>query len=93
LLKHEDSECRLYGQLLCENMLGPHALRHFYTVQLVLMGEDVAGLQYWRGDSNPESALAYLQNKGNLIKELSAVNNMFADFILSEGGRLYGEKR
>jgi len=93
LLKHEDSECRLYGQLLCENMLGPHALRHFYTVQLVLMGEDVAGLQYWRGDSNPESALAYLQNKGNLIKELSAVNNTFADFIFSEGGRLYGEKR
>lgn len=93
LLKHEDPECRLYGQLLYENMLGPHALRHFYTVQLVLMGEDVAGLQFWRGDSNPESALAYLQNKGNLIKELSTVNNMFADFIFSEGGKLYGEKK
>ena len=82
----------MYGQLLYENKLGPHALRHFFSVQLALMGEDVAGLQYWRGDSNPESALLYLQNKGDLIKELSAANDMFADFMISEGGRLYGER-
>ncbi len=91
LLQHKDPECRLYGQLLYENNLGPHSMRHFFTVQLVLMGEDVAGLQYWRGDSNPESSLKYLQNKGDLIKELSAVNDLLADFMLSEGGRLYGE--
>jgi len=91
LLQHKDPECRLYGQLLYENNLGPHSMRHFFTVQLVLMGEDVAGLQYWRGDSNPESSLRYLQNKGDLIKELSAVNDLLADFMLSEGGRLYGE--
>ena len=90
LLAHEDPELVLYGQLLCEHKRGPHAMRHWFSVQLALMGEDVAGLQYWRGDSNPESALLYLQNKGDLIKELSAANEMLADFMISEGGKLYG---
>ena len=90
LMNHADPECRLYGQLLYEHTLGPHALRHWFSVQLVLMGEDVAGLQYWRGDGNPESALLYLQNKGDLMKELSETNNLLADFMMSEGGMLYG---
>jgi integrase len=90
LLNNDDPECRLFGQLLYEHKLGPHALRHWYSVQLVLMGEDIAGLQYWRGDSSPESAIGYLQNKGDLIKELSVANDMLADFLTSEGGRLYG---
>jgi len=92
LLAHEDPECRLYGQLLYEHSLGPHALRHWFSVQLTLMGEDIAGLQYWRGDSSPESALTYLQNKGDLIKELSAANDLLANFMISEGDRLYGNK-
>ncbi len=82
LLDHEDAECRLYGQLLYENTLGSHCLRHWFTVSLVLMGEDVAQVQYWRGDSNPESALAYLQNKGELMRELSAANEGFAELIV-----------
>lgn len=90
LLKHKDPECQLYGQLLYENNLSPHSLRHFFTVQLVLMGEDIAGIQYWRGDSSPESALTYLQNKGDLVKELSETNNLLADFLLLEGRNIYG---
>lgn len=82
LLKHEDAECRLYGQLLYENSISPHSLRHWFSVALVLMGEDVAQLQYWRGDSNPESAIRYLQNKGELVRELSAANENFADLIM-----------
>ena len=82
LLNHEDAECRLYGQLLYENPLGSHCLRHWFTVSLVLMGEDVAQVQYWRGDSNPESALAYLQNKGELIRELAAANEGFAELLV-----------
>ena len=87
LLSHEDPECRLYGQLLYERKLGPHALRHWYSVQLALMGEDIAGLQYWRGDSSPESALLYLQNKGDLIKELAVANDLLACFLTSEEGQ------
>jgi len=82
LLNHEDAECRLYGQLLYENKLGPHSLRHWFSVTLVLSGEDVAQLQYWRGDTNPESALSYLQNKGELMRELSAANNSFAEILM-----------
>ena len=81
LLKHEDAECRLYGQLLYENSLGPHSLRHWFSVALVLMGEDIAQLQYWRGDSSPESALSYLQNKGELMRELSAANESFSELL------------
>jgi integrase len=82
LLNHEDSECRLYGQLLYENSLGSHCLRHWFTVSLVLMGEDVAQVQYWRGDSSPESALSYLQNKGELMRELSVANESFAELLV-----------
>jgi len=89
LLKSDDPECRLYGQLLYENKLSPHAMRHWFSVQLALMGEDIAGMQFWRGDTSPESAFVYLQNKGDLIKELSAANEMLADFLSSEGGRLH----
>jgi hypothetical protein len=55
------------------------------------MGEDIAGLQFWRGDSNPSSAMVYLQNKGDLTKELAAANELFADFLMNEGGLLYGK--
>jgi integrase len=89
LLNNEDPECRLYGQLLYEHSLGLHSLRHWFSVQLVLMGEDIAQIQYWRGDTGPESALRYLQNKGDLMKELSDVNDLFADFMMKEGAVLY----
>ncbi len=82
LLNNEDAECRLYGQLLYENSLGSHCLRHWFTVQLVLMGEDVAQIQYWRGDAGPESALSYLQNKGELMRELSVANEGFAELLV-----------
>jgi integrase len=92
LIRSDDPEYRLYGQLLYENNLGPHGLRHWFSVQLALMGEDIAGIQYWRGDSNPESAFLYLQNKGDLIKELAAANDMLAEFLIGEGDRLYGKQ-
>ena len=82
LLSHDDADCRLYGLLLCENSLGLHSLRHWFSVALVLMGEDVAQLQHWRGDANPESAITYLQNKGELVRELSAANESFATFLM-----------
>jgi len=85
LLNHEDSECRLYGQLLYEHSLGPHSLRHWFSVQLVLMGEDIAQLQFWRGDSSPESSLSYLQDKGDLAKELALTNEKFANLIMLGG--------
>lgn len=90
LLAHSDPECRIYGQLLCENKLGPHALRHWFSVQLALRGESVAQLQFWRGDKRPESAFDYLQNKGDLIRELAKANELLATFLMEEGAGNYG---
>ncbi len=89
LLGHEDPECQIYGQLLCEHTLGPHALRHWFSVQLALRGEDVAQLQFWRGDRSPESAFRYLQNKGDLIRELAATNELLAKALIKEGEDLF----
>ena len=92
LLSHEDPECRIYGQLLCENTLGPHSLRHWFSVQLALRGADIAELQFWRGDKSPESAFLYLQNKGDLVRELSAANDMLAEVLMQEGARIFEQQ-
>ena len=87
LIENEDPLMRIYGQLLYENNLGTHSLRHFYSVQLVLHGEDIAQIQYWRGDRSPESAFAYLQNKGDLIRELEYNSGLLFDILMDEGAR------
>ena len=87
MLESDDPECRVYGQLLCENRLGLHAARHFFSVQLVLNGEDIAQIQYWRGDTSPESALLYLQNKGDLVKELKNVGGLLSEMLIEHGER------
>lgn len=86
LVKSSDPELRIYGQLLYENNLGTHAMRHWYTVQLVLRGEDIANIQFWRGDKNPESAFTYLQNKGELTRELKESNERLMEILLETGG-------
>ena len=84
LIRSADPELRLYGQLLYENQLGTHALRHWFTVQLVLRGEDIGAIQYWRGDSSPDSAFEYLQNKGDLTRELKAAGDRLVELLISE---------
>jgi len=91
LLECDDPECRIYGQLLYENDLTTHALRHWFSVQLTLRGEDIAQIQFWRGDKNPESAFAYLQNKGDLVRELESANEFLAEILMQEGGRRFDE--
>ena len=81
LIKSNDPELRLYGQLLYENELGTHCLRHWYTQQIVLQGGDIAEVQYWRGDRNPQSAFEYLRNKGDLNLELQKGNERFLEII------------
>ena len=85
LIKSSDPELRLYGQVLYENQLGTHALRHWFTVQLVLRGEDIGSIQYWRGDSSPESSFLYLQNKGDITK-LEASSDRLVTMLVSGWG-------
>lgn len=91
LLDHSDPECRIYGQMLCENRLAPHSLRHWFSVQLALRGEPIDQLQFWRGDKSPESAFVYLQNKGDLVRELAKTNDLLAAFLMEEGAKYHGK--
>lgn len=82
LLASEDREVVEYGMMLMETRISPHIFRHWFSVRLTLYGESIAGLQYWRGDKSPESALLYLQNKGELEKQLRQVSNGIFEFAL-----------
>lgn len=82
LLKSDDSELRTYGLLLNENSWGLHAFRHWFSVQLVLNGEDLNGIAFWRGDTSLESAYTYLQNKGELMKKYQKANDIVANKII-----------
>lgn len=67
LLESNDVELLSFGQLLLTARFTPHALRHFFSLQLALNGEDVPTMMTYRGDSSPLSSLTYLQNKGALV--------------------------
>ena len=88
MLNSPDPEISTYGHMLLENNISPHILRHWFSVRLTLYGEDVAGLQFWRGDSSPLSALTYLKNKGELAKQLEVINNEMFEFMLKESEKL-----
>ena len=92
LLGSSDPELRVYGQLLCEHHLTLHSLRHWFTVQLVLRGENIAGIQYWRGDTSPQSAFEYLQNKGDLVRELRTADERLTKILMAAGKEIYGQK-
>ena len=89
LLESDDPEMRIYGQLLCEHQLTPHSLRHWFTVQLVINQEDIGGIQFWRGDRNPQSAFEYLQNKGDLVNELKEADERLASLLMKVGEQVY----
>lgn len=93
LISHNDPTCNIYGHILYENKIGLHVMRHWFSVQLVLHGEDVAQIQYWRGDRSPESAFLYLQNKGELIRNLQDSNDALAKILMSQGEMLYHDEQ
>ena len=75
-LKSDDPDVVVFGKLLSEHNIGPHILRHWFTVQLVLAGvSNPADLMKWRGDTSPESAIWYLNNKGELSRKFKKLNN------------------
>lgn len=91
-LNNEDPEVVEYGHMLLEYNIAPHIFRHWFTVQLVLHGESVASIQYWRGDESPESAISYLSHKSDLIKKYKKVNDVLSEFMLWRAKKLHGQK-
>lgn len=85
LLNDPDPKCQQYGQMLMKDRLSPHSLRHYFSVALVLAGEDATQLQYYRGDSRPESAYVYLANKSELIKQYQWVSEKLLSEMIEKG--------
>lgn len=92
LFNSDNPEIVEYAHDLQNRNISPHIFRHWFSVRLTLYGEDIAGLQYWRGDTSPESSLTYLQNKGELEKQLRTVSNGIFDFMLHESLLKKGEE-
>lgn len=93
LLKSDDVELRTYALLLNEHRWGLHAFRHWFTVQLVLNGEDINSIASWRGDKSLRSAYVYLQNKGELMRKYRQANENVANWVLTQisGEEFYGK--
>ncbi len=80
MLLSDDPKVVAYGKYLQLHNLAPHIFRHWFSVKLTLFGEDVQGLMYWRGDKSPQSALTYIGNKSELVKQLEDVSSELYDF-------------
>ena len=89
MLESDDPEVVNYGNLLLENNISPHIFRHWFSVKLTLFGEDVSGLMYWRGDKDPQSALTYIMNKGDLEKQYKKVSDAIFDYSLWKAEKIY----
>lgn len=83
LLKSESHELKTFALSVNESSWGLHAFRHWYTVQLVLNGEDVNSIAFLRGDSSVQSAFWYVQNKGILLNRFAEINNQMSDNLLN----------
>lgn len=93
LVNHHDDEISTYGHLLLQNNISPHIFRHWFSVKLVLYGEQEAGLQYWRGDKSPQSAKNYLKNKGELAKQLAHTNEEMFEFMLNAATEIHKNEK
>ena len=90
MLKSGNPKTQLYGQLLQTRSLSPHIFRHWFSMKLVLYGEDLPALMKYRGDKSPESSLTYLANKSELVKQLDHVQDRIFDFELWRASKEYG---
>lgn len=91
MLASSNPKVVIYGQLLLENNLSMHVLRHFFSAKLVLYGEGVDSLMFWRGDNSPESALTYINNKSDIAEKLNTVMDTLFDYSLKKSEKLYGD--
>ena len=92
-LKSDVPQLVIYGHTLMENSLSPHVFRHWYTVQLVLSGIENPGvLMKLRGDTSPESALTYLDSKGDLEAQYSKLTNKTFNYTLWTARKKHNER-
>ena len=83
LIASNDVELKVFAMKTNESYWGVHSFRHWFSVQLVLNGEDVNGIAYWRGDDSLKTAYYYLRRKGELMKLYTKINNEVADNLFN----------
>lgn len=93
MLASHDHKTVNFGFLLLENNISPHILRHWFTVKLLLYGEDEAGLMNWRGDKSVTSAHQYLMNKGELVREFEHINGEILNYELWRAEMEHNDRR
>ena len=91
MLQDSDPKVVAFGKQLGYRNLGPHIFRHWFSVKLTLFGEDTAGLMYWRGDASPQSAMTYINNKSELVKQLEDVTSEIYDFHMWMAEKAHNE--
>lgn len=91
MLACDDPKVQHYGFLLQEHSISPHIFRHWFSVHLTVDGASIAELMYWRGDKSPESALVYLQNKSDLVKQYYNVSSKIVDYNLWRADKKFGD--
>ena len=73
-----DPKLCLYADLVRQERIAPHIMRHLGTAFLVLAGNSAEQIMYARGDSSIESARTYIENKGMIMQhESKEINNLF----------------
>lgn len=86
MLQSDDMHCVLFAKQFATHSFGPHAFRHLFTCKLLQEGLNRDDIMYYRGDTSPESATVYLQNKKALLDPANAMHNKALD-ALSKVGR------
>ena len=81
LLESSDPELKGYGLLLSEHRLACHTLRHCFSIFLVELGEDLQGLQFYRGDASLESSQPYLNDKSDLKARLRQTQSELIELL------------
>lgn len=92
LLQTDDVHCLAFAQQFATHSFGPHAFRHLFTCKLLLEGLDRDNIMYYRGDTSPESATVYLQNKAALLDPLHSMHEQALDALSKLGRWQYGSE-
>jgi integrase len=89
MLRSTNHHCLSFAQKLESHPFGPHAFRHLFTCKLLMEGLSREDLMYFRGDTSPESADVYLQNKDALLDPLHAMHAQALDMLNKAGSQRY----
>ncbi|MCF0232607.1 MAG: hypothetical protein HUJ63_10180 [Enterococcus sp.] len=73
----EIAQNALLAEILTEQGgIHPHALRHWYSVQVAINSDmNPYSLMYWRGDRNIQSSITYLTDHGEISERLDNVHD------------------